>query len=223
MSGFYDANEDPGDPLEQELKARPRPQPRTSLLRLLATAQDAVSRLDALASTAPASVRAGLVVRMGWREAAGWLSSVTAWAHPLDLALRAAGVLGSFAGAGKGFPGRAMPHTYAALATEPWQSMDAVQLLEAEEAVSTAIARASYLREDKPENGWIAEGRDFLAQPYLRAVAWPFWAVFGTPWRRYVAGWLAATQERRGEKGRGDRLTLDLPSPDGGKRDGGAA
>ena len=48
MSGFYDANEDPGDPLEQELKARPRPQPRTSLLRLLATAQDAVSRLDAL-------------------------------------------------------------------------------------------------------------------------------------------------------------------------------
>ena len=100
MSRFYDANEDPEDPLEQELKARPRPQPSTSLLRLLATAQDAVSRLDALASTAPASVRAGLVVRMGWREAAGWLSSVTAWAHPLDLALRAAGVLGSFAGAG---------------------------------------------------------------------------------------------------------------------------
>ena len=221
MSGFYDANEDPEDPLEQELKARPRPQPSTSLLRLLATAQDAVSRLDALASTAPASVRAGLVVRMGWREAAGWLSSVTAWAHPLDLALRAAGVLGSFAGAG--FPGRAMPHTYAAHATEPWQSMDAVQLLEAEEAVSTAIARASSLREDKPENGWIAEGRDFLAQPHLRAVTWPFWAAFGTPWRRYVAGWLAATQEQRGEKGRGDRLALDLPSPDGGKRDDGAA
>ena len=65
MSGFYDANEDPEDPLEQELKARPRPQPSTSLLRLLATAQDAVSRLDALASTAPASVRAGLVVPHG--------------------------------------------------------------------------------------------------------------------------------------------------------------
>ena len=162
--------------------------------------------------------------RMGWREAAGWLSSVTAWAHPLDLALRAAGVLGSFAGAGKGFPGRAMPHTYAAHATEPWQSMDAVQLLEAEEAVSTAIARASSLREDKPENGWIAESRDFLAQPHLRAITWPFWR-FSEPLGAGMSrdGWLAATQEQRGEKGRGDRLALDLPSPDGGKRDGGAA
>ena len=34
--------------------------------------------------------------------------------------------------AGKGFPGRVMPH-YAAHATEPWQNMDAVQMLEAEE------------------------------------------------------------------------------------------
>jgi hypothetical protein len=49
---------------------------------LLATAQDAVSRLDALASAAPASVRAGVVAP--------------------DLALRAAGVLGSFAGQGRG-------------------------------------------------------------------------------------------------------------------------
>jgi hypothetical protein len=50
MSGFSDADE---DPLEKELKARPRPQPTTAFLRLLAAAQDAVSRLDALASTAP--------------------------------------------------------------------------------------------------------------------------------------------------------------------------
>jgi hypothetical protein len=71
-----------GNPLEDEMKARPRRQPSTSLLRLLATAQDAVSRFDALASAAPASVRAGVVAP--------------------DLALRAAGVLGSFAGQGRG-------------------------------------------------------------------------------------------------------------------------
>jgi hypothetical protein len=47
-------------PLEGELKARPRPQPSTSLLRLLATAQDAGSRLDTLALAVSASVGAGL-------------------------------------------------------------------------------------------------------------------------------------------------------------------
>jgi len=84
MSGF-DAEpwiREGGNPLEEEMKARSRRQPSTSLLRLLATAQDAVSRFDALASAAPASVRAGVVAP--------------------DLALRAAGVLGSFAGQGRG-------------------------------------------------------------------------------------------------------------------------
>ena len=71
--------------------------------------------------------------------------------HPLDLALRAAGVLGSFAGVGKGFPGRAMPHTYAAYATEPWQSFDTVQMLDAEAAVAEAITRARSIRVDKLE------------------------------------------------------------------------
>jgi hypothetical protein len=98
-----------------------------------------------------------------------------------------------------------------------------VQLLEAEEAVSTAIARASSLREDKPENGWIAEGRDFLAQPHLRAVTWPFWAAFGT---------LGAGMSRDG----GPQLRSDVARRagatdwsstfvhlNGGKRDDGAA
>ena len=76
-------------PLEGELKARARPQPGTSLLRLLATAQDAGSRLDTLALAVPATVGAGFVLCRDWREAAGGLSSVTAWVHPLDQALRA--------------------------------------------------------------------------------------------------------------------------------------
>ena len=42
---------------------------------------------------------------------------------------------------------------------------------------------------------------------------------FRNPRRRHVAGRLAAAQERRGEKGRGDGLALDLPAPNGRKRD----
>ena len=73
MSGFLaptDLGSRRGTALEDELKARLRPRPSTALLGLLATALDAASRLDALASVAPASVREGLIERMAWREAA---------------------------------------------------------------------------------------------------------------------------------------------------------
>ena len=104
--------------------------------------------------------------------------------HPLDLALRAAGVLGSFAGVGKGFPGRAMPHTYAAYATRA-----VAKLRYRPDARRGGCRRRSdhpravypgRQAGDKPENGWVAEGRALLARAHLKSVAWPFWTSFGT-------------------------------------------
>ena len=72
-----------------------------------------------------------------------------------------------------------MPHTYAAHATEPWQRFE-TQMLDAETAVAAAVTRARSIWVDKPENGWVAEGRALLAQAHLKAVAWPFWASYAT-------------------------------------------
>jgi hypothetical protein len=66
------------------------------LLAPLCDAQDALSRLDARVEAAPEPVRAGIVARMAWREAAGWLAHAHAWADPRDLALRDLGLTGSY-------------------------------------------------------------------------------------------------------------------------------
>ena len=36
------------------------------------------------------------------------------------------------------------------------------------------------MREDKPENGWVAEGCDLLAQQYLRVARRRFWSSYAT-------------------------------------------
>ena len=66
------------------------------LLQPLAEAQDAVARLEASASAASPAVAAGLRARVAYREAAGWLAHTHTWVHPRDLALRDAGVTGSY-------------------------------------------------------------------------------------------------------------------------------
>jgi hypothetical protein len=55
-----------------------------------------LARLDARADMAPAALRAGLVARLAFRKAAGWLAANGAWVHPGDLALRAQGLTGRF-------------------------------------------------------------------------------------------------------------------------------
>ena len=55
-----------------------------ALLGPLTAAQDALVRLDAAA--APEPVRQGLIARLPFREAAGWLATMGAWVHPRDLA-----------------------------------------------------------------------------------------------------------------------------------------
>jgi signal transduction histidine kinase len=70
------------------------------LLPPLAEAQDAVARLEATAAIASSAVVAGLRARVAYREAAGWLAHAHTWIHPRDLALRDAGLTGSYTAAG---------------------------------------------------------------------------------------------------------------------------
>lgn len=86
-----------------ELPGRPAPRkPATEpdytypLLSPLARAQDAVARLEAGVATAAPSIAEGLRARTAYREAAGWLAAEHVWIHPQDLALRDAGLTGSY-------------------------------------------------------------------------------------------------------------------------------
>ncbi len=76
--------------------------PVAALLMPLSAAEDALSRLDALAGAAGPAVQAGLAARMALAEAAGWLAVEDLWVHPRDLALREAGLTGSTAAAAQG-------------------------------------------------------------------------------------------------------------------------
>jgi Tfp pilus assembly protein PilV len=69
------------------------------LLQPLAEAQDAVARLEATAATVSSAVVEGLRARLAYREAAGWLAHAHTWIHPRDLALRDAGLTGSYTAA----------------------------------------------------------------------------------------------------------------------------
>jgi HTH DNA binding domain len=95
--------DDPGAawrrPWEDEVPARRHPAEPTddhSLLAPLARAQDAIARLEARTAAAPPAVAEGLRARLAFHEAAGWLGHSHVWIHPQDLALRAAGLTGSY-------------------------------------------------------------------------------------------------------------------------------
>jgi hypothetical protein len=103
-----------------------------ALLGPLTAGQDALARLDARAAAAPAPVRDGLMARLAFREAAGWLATVGCWVHPRDLALRAAHLIGA----------TEMPNT----AGHHWEDMDSTTRLLAEGHVATALALARFLR-----------------------------------------------------------------------------
>ena len=70
-----------------------------ALLLPLARAQGSLARLEATAAAASDAVREGLRARLAFREAAGWLAHQGHWIHPIDLALRDAGLTGSYAAA----------------------------------------------------------------------------------------------------------------------------
>jgi hypothetical protein len=70
-----------------------------ALLLPLARAQDALARLEASTAAASPEVAEGLRARIALREASGWLAHHGVWVHPVDLALREAGLTGSYAAA----------------------------------------------------------------------------------------------------------------------------
>jgi hypothetical protein len=94
-------DDDPFAPWDQEerppLRTSRRPGKSDALLIPLARAQDAVARLEAAVAASPADVAAGLRARLGLIEAAGYLAHRGPAVHPHDLALRDAGLTGSYA------------------------------------------------------------------------------------------------------------------------------
>lgn len=90
-----DVLEPPGHPLVRKPMAEPGYE--HPLLAPLARAQDGIARLEARAEAASPAVVEGLRARMAYREAAGWLAYGKVWIHPQDLALRDAGLTGSYA------------------------------------------------------------------------------------------------------------------------------
>jgi hypothetical protein len=92
-------DEPPGPPRQRQAAAEP--DYTHPLLTPLARAQDAVARLEARAGAASPAVAEGLRARMSYREAAGWLSHAHVWIHPQDLALRDAGLTGSYGAAAR--------------------------------------------------------------------------------------------------------------------------
>jgi len=90
-----DAALEPPDPPPLR-KPATEPDHTHPLLAPLARAQDSVARLEARAGAASPAVAEGMRARMAFGEAAGWLSHAHIWIHPQDLALRDAGLTGSY-------------------------------------------------------------------------------------------------------------------------------
>ena len=110
-----------------------------ALLGPLCAATDVLARLDARAAGVADAVREGLIARMAFAEAAGWLAHAHAWVHPLDLALRVLGLTAPTALAAVGAGHRALPQTFAGPAEHPdWADPPFEALAEGDRAVAEA-------------------------------------------------------------------------------------
>ena len=117
------------------------------LLTALADVSDALARLDARVATAADAIRDGLCARLALTEAAGLLAHAHAWVHPLDLALRDAGLTAPVALAALGAGARALPHTIAQPAGRlGWEDPPFDTLPAADQGVADALALARLLR-----------------------------------------------------------------------------
>lgn len=116
-----------------------------ALLSPLCDAQDALVRLDASVAVAPEAVRVGLVARMAFAEAAGWLAHAYKWIHPLDLALRDLGLTGSTALTATGSGRRVLPQTFASGHAE-WGEQTFETMVTGDRAVAEALTLARRLR-----------------------------------------------------------------------------
>jgi DNA binding protein with HTH domain len=143
---------DTADETEDDRGVRRRPRVAEaadlgSLLVPLCAATDALARLDARAVAAVAPVRDGLLARLAYAEAAGFLAYAHAWAHPLDLALRDASLTASTALAATGAGRRTLPQTFGGSTAPPdWAEPPFEALADGDRSVAEALALARALR-----------------------------------------------------------------------------
>src|SRR6516164_2934044 len=117
-----------------------------ALLVPLCAATDALARLDARTEAAATAIRDGLIARLAYLEAAGFLAHAHAWAHPLDLALRERGLTASAALAAAGGADRALPQTVATtIVPRAWVDSPLDELATSDVALAEALALARAL------------------------------------------------------------------------------
>src|ERR1700760_5078794 len=92
-------------------------------------------------------VRAGLLARMALAEAAGWLAHSHAWVHPLDLALREAGLTASTVLPFTGLGHRPLPQTFGGIqAPRGWSDPPFEQLADGDRSLAEALALSRTLQ-----------------------------------------------------------------------------
>lgn len=134
------------------------------LLVPLCVATDALARLDARAAAADPVVRDGLLARLAFIEAAGCLAHAHAWAHPLDLAMREAGLTASTALAATGAGHRTLPQTFGGpAAPRDWTDPPFEALADSDRSMAEAMALARALRRFAGRAGATADARDVMA------------------------------------------------------------
>ena len=180
-----------------------------ALLTPLCVATDALARLDARASGADDALREGLIARLAYAEAAGCLAHIRAWAHPLDLALRDAGLTASTALAATGAGHRSLPQTFSGLAApRDWTDPPFEALADGDRSLAEALALARALRRLAGRTGPDAAAvRQTLAQ--LGADG-PDPARFATWWQD--VGPRPAPRRHRPD-GRADPMRRQAPAP----------
>ena len=135
------------------------------------------------AAAASPAVAEGLRARIAYREAAGWLAHAHTWIHPPDLALRDAGLTGSYAAAALAGRLSAELPTMAARDSQPdvvpsevvagalrlarlWRRL-------AEHRTWRPIADAAVVRETLGSLGWRATSDDAAIDDWLETTSRP--------------------------------------------------
>jgi hypothetical protein len=182
------------------------------LLGPLCAATDVLARLDARAAAAPDAVREGLVARMAFAEAAGWLAHSHAWVHPLDLCLRDLGLTGPTALAARGAGRRALPQTFAGTRDPPaWADPPFDTLADGDRAVAEALVLARVLRQLPGRTGAAANTSPSVAAEMLRSVgaSWCDPEIFAAWWQTVARK--PVVRRHRSDKG-GEGADPPLPS-----------
>ena len=136
------------------------------LLSPLADAQDTLARLEATLATASAAVVEGLRARLAYREAAGWLAHSHTWVHPRDLALRDAGLTGSYTAADLAGRLAAELPTMTALSSAP-------DVVPADEMIANVLRVARAWRRLAEYRTWRPVADAVSVRETLAALGWP--------------------------------------------------